>query len=162
MEQRYVPVLAFPRKQCCGSKKWRWSIQWAILSHRDQFENIISLIFEVLDAKIASFLKKIIQNSYFKKKVNLVEQKAQLKDRFLRGRQIAFMIYEFFRAHGAVLGYSDLVRVAFHGDDVHVFDTTWDEVLLSISQVPSDDILEGLYKMRIGESDQLETELAMD
>ena len=72
------------------------------------------------------------------------------------------MIYEFFRTHGAVLGYSDLLRVAFHGDDVHVFDTTWDEVLPSISQVPSDDILECLYKMRIGESDQLETELAMD
>ena len=46
----------------------------------------------MLDAKIASALKKIIQNSYFQKKVNLAEQKAQLEDRFLRGRQIALMI----------------------------------------------------------------------
>ena len=39
-------------------------------------------IFEVLDAKIASALNKIIQNSQFKKKVSLEEQKAQKEDRF--------------------------------------------------------------------------------
>ena len=33
--------------------------------------------FEVLDAKIASALNKIIQNSHFKKKVSLEEDKAQ-------------------------------------------------------------------------------------
>ena len=35
------------------------------------------LNFEMLDAKIASALSKIIQNSHFKKKVSLEEQKAQ-------------------------------------------------------------------------------------
>ena len=40
-------------------------------------------IFELLDAKIASALNKIIQNSHFKKKVSLEEQKAQKEDRFL-------------------------------------------------------------------------------
>ena len=49
--------------------------------------------FEMLDAKIACVLFKIIQNSQFKKKVSLEEQKAQKDDRFLRGRQIAFLIY---------------------------------------------------------------------
>ena len=38
--------------------------------------------FEVLDAKIASALEKIIQNSHSKKKVSLEEQKAQKEDRF--------------------------------------------------------------------------------
>ena len=55
----------------------------------------------MLDARLASALNKIIQNSQFKKKVSLEEQKAQEEDRFLRGRQIAFMIYDFFRATGA-------------------------------------------------------------
>ena len=45
--------------------------------------------FEVLDARIASALNKIIHNSHFKRKINLEEQKAQKEDRFLRGRQIA-------------------------------------------------------------------------
>ena len=50
--------------------------------------------FEMLDARVASASNTIIQNSYFKKKVSLEEQKAQKEDRFLRGRQIAFMIYD--------------------------------------------------------------------
>ena len=40
---------------------------------------------EMLDARIASALNKIIQNSHFKKKVSLEEQKAQKEDRFLTG-----------------------------------------------------------------------------
>ena len=49
--------------------------------------------FEMLDVRIASALNKFIQNSYFKKKVSLEEQKAQEEDRFFRGRQIAFRIF---------------------------------------------------------------------
>ena len=45
--------------------------------------------FEVLDAKIASALNRIIHNSHFERKVSLQEQKAQKEDRFLHGRQIA-------------------------------------------------------------------------
>ena len=39
---------------------------------------------EVLDAKIASALNRIIHNTQFKRKVSLEEQKAQKEDRFLR------------------------------------------------------------------------------
>ena len=39
--------------------------------------------FEMLDAKIASALNKIIPNSNFKKKVSLEEQKAQKEGQFL-------------------------------------------------------------------------------
>ena len=49
--------------------------------------------FEVLDARIASALNKIIHKSHFKRKISLEEQKAQKEDRFLRGRQIAYLIY---------------------------------------------------------------------
>ena len=45
--------------------------------------------FEVLDARFASALNKIIHNSHFNRKISLEEQKAQKEDRFLRGRQIA-------------------------------------------------------------------------
>ena len=69
-------------------------------SSRSVADNVFPY-FEMLDAKIASALNKIIQNSHFKKKVSLEEQKAQKEDRFLRGRQIAFMIYDYFRVSGA-------------------------------------------------------------
>ena len=45
--------------------------------------------FEVLHAKIAAALNRIIQNTRLKKKISLEEQKAQKEDRFLRERQIA-------------------------------------------------------------------------
>ena len=88
------------------------------------------------------------------------EQKAQKEDPFLRGRQIALMIYDYFRvtgAHDTVLDYADLFAVALHDDNVQDFDTRSDEVLLSMSKFPSDDILECLCKLRIRESAQLKT-----
>ena len=33
------------------------------------------------------------------------------------------------------------------------FDSKWDGILLSMIKIPPDDILEGLYKLRIRESD---------
>ena len=48
--------------------------------------------FELLDARIASALNKIIQNTRFKKKVSLEEMKFHKEDRFLRGRQIAYLM----------------------------------------------------------------------
>ena len=91
--------------------------------------------FEMLDAKIASALNKIIQNSHFKKKVSLEEQKAQKEDRFLRGRQIVFMIYDYFRvpgAHDTALDYTDFFSVTLRDDNVQECDTRWDEVLSSV------------------------------
>ena len=120
--------------------------------------------FEMLDAKIVSALKKIIQNSQFKKKVSLEEQKAQKEDGFLRGRQTVFMIYDYFRgtdAHDTVSDYADVFSVTLHDDNVQEFDARWDEVLLSVSKIPSDDILESLYKLRIRESAQLKTVLEL-
>ena len=67
--------------------------------------------FEVLDARIASALNKIIHNSHFKRRISLEEQKAQKQDRFLRGRQIAYLIYDYFRVtgiHDSVENYADL------------------------------------------------------
>ena len=38
---------------------------------------------------------------HFRKRVSVKEQRAQKHDRLLRGRQIAYMIYEYLRATGA-------------------------------------------------------------
>ena len=119
---------------------------------------------EMLDTKSASALKNIILNSDFKKKISQEEQKAQLEDRFLRGRQIVYLIYDYFRVTGAleaVLDYTDLLSVTSLGDDVPDFYTRWDEVLSTTSDVPNGKILESLCQVRIRESDQRKTVLAM-
>ena len=100
--------------------------------------------FEVLDAKFASALNRIIHNSHFKRRISLEEQKAQKEYHFLRGRQIAYLIYEYFRVTGAsesVESYADLFTIVLRNDDIQEFDSKWDGILLSMTQIPSDDIL---------------------
>ena len=116
--------------------------------------------FEVLDARIASALNRIIHNSHFKRRVSLEEQKAQKEDRFLRGRQVAYLIYEYFRATGAndsVENYADHFTIGLRNDNIQEFDSKWDGILLSMTKIPLDDILEGLYKLRLRESEKLKT-----
>ena len=102
--------------------------------------------FEVLDARIASALHRIIQNT------------------LLRGRQIAYLIYVYFRVTGAndsVENYADLFTVALRNDEIQEFDSKCDENLLSMTQIPSDEILDSLYKLRIWVSEKLETVLEL-
>ena len=120
--------------------------------------------FEVLDARIVSALNKIIQNSQFKRRISLEEQKAQKEDRFLRGRQIAYLIYDQFRVTGtndSVENYTDLFTIVLRNDDIQEFDSKWDGILLSMTKIPHDDTLEGLYKLRIRESEKLKTVLEL-
>ena len=111
---------------------------------------------------IASALNKIIHNSHFKRKISLEEQKGQKEDRFLRGIQIAYLIYEQFRvteSHDSVENYADLFTISLRNDDIQEFDSNWVGILLSVTFIPPDDILEGLYKLRIRESEKLKTVL---
>ena len=120
--------------------------------------------FELLDARIASALNRIIQNTHFKRKISLEEQKAQKQDRFLLGRQIAYLIYEYFRVIGAndsIENYADLFTISLRYDDIQEFDSKWDGIVLSMTKIPPDDILEGLYKIRIRESEKLKTVLEL-
>ena len=119
--------------------------------------------FEVLDARIASALNKIIDNSHFKRKISLVEQKAQNEDRFLRGRQIAYLICDQFQVTGtddSVENYTDLFTIVLRNDDIQEFDSEWDGIL-SLTKIPHDDILERLYRLRIRESEKLKTVLEL-
>ena len=120
--------------------------------------------FEVLDARIASALNKIIHNSHLKRRITLEEQKAQKEDRFLRGRQIAYLIYDYFRvtgSHDSVENYTDLFTIVLRNDVIQEFDSKWDGIPLSTTKIPHDDTLEGLYKLRRRESEKLKTVLEL-
>ena len=74
------------------------------------------------------------------------------------------MIYEYFRVTGAndsVENYADLFTIGLRNDDIQEFDSKWDGILLSMTKIPPDDILEGLYKLRIRESEKLKTVLEL-
>ena len=42
--------------------------------------------------------------------------------------------------------YADLISITLRNDDVQDFDTRWDEILLSMTKIPFDDVLESFYK----------------
>ena len=74
------------------------------------------------------------------------------------------MINGYFRVtgyHDSVENYSDLFTIVLRNDDIQEFDSKWDGILLSMTKIPHDDILEGLYKLRIRESEKLKTVLEL-
>ena len=74
------------------------------------------------------------------------------------------MICDYFwitAANDSVENYADLFTIALRNDDIQELDSKWGEILLSMTQIPSDDILEGLYKLRIRESGKLKTVLEL-
>ena len=121
--------------------------------------------YEMLDAMMASALKKLLNSHvHFRKRVSVKEQRAQKHDRFLKGRQIACMIHEHFRATGAyeaVQGPSDLINKRLQNDDVQDFDVRWDQALLSANETLTDTVLEGFYKSKLQDSVHLQTVLAL-
>ena len=87
--------------------------------------------FEMLDARIASALRRIIFNTSFRRRVSVEEQRAQKDNMFLRGRQLAYMIYGHFQstaACDAAQGLSDLFNTCLQNDDVQDFDTRCDQI----------------------------------
>ena len=111
---RYVIVHNFLRKQCSGSKKWSWLIQWTIWDFRHLFVVFQCLI---LRYSMRGLLQPWTRSSIIhisKRKISLEEQNSQKEDRFLRGRQIGYLIYEQFRVTGtdsSVENYTDLFTI---------------------------------------------------
>ena len=68
--------------------------------------------FETFDVKIANWLKKLVAANYCGKNELIEEQKAHNENRFIRGRLIAVMIYDFLRITGtgdSIWDFSDLM-----------------------------------------------------
>ena len=54
-----------------------------------------------------------------------------------------------------------LFTIVLRNDDIQEFDSKWDGILLSMTKIPHDEILDGLYKLRIRESEKLKTVLEL-
>ena len=50
-----------------------------------------------------------------------------------------------------------LQLIVLKNDYIQEFDSKWDEILLSVTQIPSNDTLEELYKLRVRVSEKLKT-----
>ena len=68
--------------------------------------------YDELDVMMAATLKRCYdKQTHFRKKISVEEQRTHKNDRFLRGRQIAFMIYDHFRSTGSCDEVQGLIRI---------------------------------------------------
>ena len=86
------------------------------------------------------------------------------RSRELRGRQIAYLIYECFRPTGSydeIQGFSGLFSIKLENENIQDFDLRWEQTLLLTSDPPSDKVLEGLYVSKLQDSSQAQTIMAL-
>ena len=120
--------------------------------------------FEVLDARIASALKKssIIPTS---------KEELVWRNKKPRSRTVSFAADRLLTepdprslsvtgSHDSAENYADLFTISLRNDDIHDFDSKYG-ILLSMTKIPHDDILESLHKLRIRESEKLKTILEL-
>ena len=79
---------------------------------------------------VAAALKKCYDNhTHLRKKTSVEEQRAQKNDRFLRRRQIACLIYDYFCTTGSydeIQGLPGLFNNRLENDDIQDFDLRWE------------------------------------
>ena len=120
-------------------------------------------LFPLLDSKIASGLSEIL-NGEFQRQVQVLDEKAAIKGRMLKGRQIAWLIYQHFRlseAEGSILEFNDLLSVELRGDNLMAFKNDWEMVMSGLKVIPSAAILESLVLKQLQKSHQLKDMLAL-
>ena len=120
--------------------------------------------YEMLDAMIASALKKLLTHGHFRKWVSVEEQRAQKYDRF--SRRATNCIYDLWAlsGHGSLRSRTRSIRsirYTFIDKDVQDFDTRWHRALSAASEIPTEMILVGWRKSQLQDSVQLQTVLAM-
>ena len=90
---------------------------------------------------------------------------AQRYDRFLRVKTNCLHDLRAFSCNQSLWSsakrLSDLFKKRLQSDDVQDFDVRWDQALLAASEIPTEMILEGLYKSKLQDSVQLQTVLAL-
>ena len=120
---------------------------------------------EELDLMMAAALKRCYdKHTHFRKKISVEEQRAQKNNRFLTGRQVAYLVYEYFRPTGSqdeIQGLSGPFSIKFESDDIQDFDLRWEQASLLTSDPPSDTVLEGLYVSKLQDSSKIQTIMAL-
>ena len=79
-------------------------------------------------------------------------------------RRLLHIVYDYLKINGtreALLDFNDLLSDQLKNDNVQGFDTKWDEVLLSMTEVPDEDTLEKVYKKQVHHSEDLKPLMAL-
>ena len=79
------------------------------------------------------------------------------RQRFLTGRQVAWMIYEYVKVSDedeSVLDFDEILKVELKNDNVQPFNARWDETIIAMKTQLDDEMLEK-YQRQLQQSEQL-------
>eukprot|EP00435_Cladocopium_sp_Y103_P069313 s659_g33.t1 len=102
--------------------------------------------FTTLDAKLLSALYILIGD--FARKVDTYKEVQASNKKYVRGRQVLFMMHDHFSTnikHGATYALQDLFSVKLKGDSLRGFISSWDQVIAGIPKIPDISVLETLF-----------------
>ena len=154
----------FLRKRCNGSRKWSWLIQWVNWDLRH-----LLVVFQCLILKY--LMRGLLQHWTKSSIIPSSKGESVWRNKRPRRRTVSFevdrlptwstnnsgslepMILSKTTPTCSLLFYEMMT--------VTEFDSKWDGILLSMTKIPPDDILEGLYKWRIRKSEKLKTVLQL-
>ena len=114
---------------------------------------------------MAAALKRCYdKQTHFRKKISVDEQRAQKDNWFLRGRQIAYLIYGYFRPTGSydeIQGLSGLCSIKLENDDFSgLWFTLGASIVIDKWSSIGQSFFEGLYVSKLEDSSQAQTIMA--
>ena len=168
-------IVNFRKEVCSKAKNPTLALQWIKeIEAAKSLDNLITQKsttgkdfpdYEELALMRAAALKRCYdKQTNFRKKLIVEEQRAQKDNRFLGGRQIAFLVYEYLHPTGyydAIQDFFGLFSINLKNDDTHDFDLRREQGLLLTSDPPSEKVLEGLYVSKLEDTFQAQTIMAL-
>ena len=117
-----------PHAPCSGSRKSKQPNRWMTSTLQKSITGKDFPDCEELDLMMASALKRCCdKQTHFRKKISVEEQRAQKDNRFLRGRQIACLISDFFDLLDLMMKFYD-----YRGCSVKNWTTTTLRILIYV------------------------------
>ena len=119
--------------------------------------------FATLDSKVSASLGRNL-NGDLGRKINLLEEKAALAGKMLKGRQTLWLIYESYRINdteGAILEFKDLLTIKVKNENPRQFINDWEMCLIGMKAIPSEDIMESLFITELEKCSSLKSVLAL-
>jgi len=108
-------------------------------------------------------LERILSGE-FKRKVQVKEVELSTEGKMFVGRQVVFMMHDFFRiteVDSAMQDWDELIHVELKGDNLQQFYNDWDTACLNVRDLPDERIMETLYRKQLSKSESFKNTFAL-
>ena len=121
--------------------------------------------FATMEAKIVAGIMNILPND-LKRNIDYTKHRVRMKrpPQMITGREIVWRIYDYNKissqAH-VVREFQDFINLELRGDNLSNFVTAWDKCLLTMTNLPTPDIMESTFRTQVVKSDKLKEVMKM-